>query len=150
MRVVLVTTLLDGDEYPHGNWNTTTMISAIRMDGVIEKATLLIDGAMTGSIFATIIENMLSLTLRPGDIVVMDILSSHKSAAVEEAIDKAPADLWYLPAYSPDMNPIEKLWSKIKSCLRRIEGLLEAAKHAFRAVNPEECRNPFASCRYEI
>ncbi len=139
----------------HGNWNTTTMISAIRMDGVIEKATLLIDGPMTGNIFATYIENMLSPTLRPGDIVVMDNLSSHKSAAVEEAIDKAHADLWYLPAYSPDMNPIEKLWGKIKSCLRRIEastmeGLLEAAKHAFRAVKREECKNYFVSCGYGI
>ena len=139
----------------HGNWKSTTMISVILMDGVIVKAALLIDWPMTGNIFATYIENMLLPTLPSDDIVVMDNLSSHKSAAVEEAIDKAHADLWYLPAYSPDMNPIEKLWSKIKSCLRRIEantmeGLLEASKRAFRAVKPEECKNYFASCGYGI
>jgi len=139
----------------HGNWKTTTMISAIRMEGVIEEATLLIDGPMTGSIFTTYIENMLSPALRPGDIVVMDNLSSHKPASIEKAIEIAGADLWYLPAYSPDLNPIEKLWSKVKSCLRRfgartMEGLVEAAKKAFRAVKPEECKNYFASCGYGI
>jgi len=139
----------------HGHWKTTTMISAIRMDGVIEEATLLIDGPMNGEVFAEYIETMLSPVLRPGDIVVMDNLSAHKVAGLEQAIDDAKADVWYLPAYSPDMNPIEKLWSKVKACLRRIaantlEGLVKAAGRAFRAVTPTECRNYFASSGYGI
>ena len=139
----------------HGHWKTTTMISAIRLEGIIKEATLLLDGPMTGEVFAKYIENNLSPVLRPGDIVVMDNLSSHKSAEIEKLIDDANADLWYLPAYSPDLNPIEKMWSKIKSYLRRIgaitmEGLVKAAGRAFRAVTPTECRNYFASSGYGI
>ena len=140
---------------PHGHWKSMTLISAIRIDQVIEEATMLLDGPLTGDIFTEYVENKLSPNLKPGDIVVMDNLSSHKAAGVEKAIANAKADLWYLPAYSPDMNPIEKLWSKTKSCLRRIsagtiEGIISAVKRALRLVTPEECRNYFASCGYGI
>jgi len=92
--------------------------------------------------------------LRPGDIVVMDSLNAHKAAAIEELINDANADCWYLPGYSPDLNPIEKMWSKIKSCLRRIsastlDGLVHAAGGVFRAITAAKCRNYFASCGYE-
>jgi len=136
---------------PHGCWQTTTMISALRVDGVIPAATMLLDGPMNGATFARYIERCLAPSLEPGDVVVMDNLAAHKAAGVEEAIDAAGASVWYLPAYSPDLNPIEKLWSRVKSWLRRVaagtvDGLWRAAGDAFRAVTPGECANYFRSC----
>jgi transposase len=139
----------------HGHWRTTTMLSALRVDGVIPEATLLVDGAMNAATFLGYVERCLAPALRPGDIVVLDNLSAHKLAGVEEAIDAADASLWWLPPYSPDLNPIEKLWSKVKSWLRRLaadtmQGLVQAAGEIFRAVDPEECANYFRSCGYGI
>lgn len=131
------------------------MISALRVGGVVKDATLLFDGAMNAATFLGYIEQCLAPTLAPGDVVVMDNLGAHKAAGVEEAIERAGASVWWLPPYSPDLNPIEKLWSKIKAWLRRamadtLNGLASATGDAFRAVTAEECANYFRSCGYGI
>jgi len=131
------------------------MISAIRCTGVIEEATLLIDGPMNSATFLGYVERCLAPALSAGDVVVMDNLGAHKVAGVEEALARVGASVWFLPPYSPDLNPIEKLWSKIKSWLRRAaadtaDGLIRAAGHAFRAVTSNECANYFAACGYRI
>lgn len=138
---------------PHGHWTTTTMISALRVDRVIEGATVLFDGPMNAATFLGYVESCLAPSLEAGDVVVLDNLGAHKAAGVEEAIGAAGASVWWLPPYSPDLNPIEKLWSKVKSRLRRaraetMEGLVHAAGVAFRAVTATECANYFASCGY--
>lgn len=129
------------------------MLSAIRLDGVMQNATVVIDGPMNRDTFVAYTEHCLAPALRPGDVVIMDNLSSHKDAAVRELIEQAHADLWYLPPYSPDLNPIEKLWSKVKSWLRRVmahtfDSLLDAIADALRAVDAQECRNYFQACGY--
>lgn len=141
------------DHTTHGHWKTMTMLSAIRDRGVIEDATVVVDGAMDGDIFLNYVEQCLAPSLRPGDVVVMDNLASHKVKGVREAIESAGCDLWYLPPYSPDLNPIEKLWSKVKSWLRRVsattfDGLSDAVADALRAVNADECANYFEACGY--
>ncbi len=141
------------DATPHGRWGTTTMLSAIRSTGVIEQATLVFAGAINAMVFGGYVERCLAPALKPGDIVVMDNLSSHKAIGVREAIEKVGADLWYLPPYSPDLNPIEKLWSKIKAHLRRVaarsmDRLVDAIGEALREVHLDECRNYFRSCGY--
>jgi transposase len=138
------------DHTPPGHWQTMTMISAIRLEGVVHDATLLIDGPMNRDTFEMYTEQCLAPALRPGDVVIMDNLSSHKGAAVRGLIENVQADLWYLPPYSPDLNPIEKLWSKVKAWLRRVMvstfgELLDAMAAALRAVEPEECVNYFRS-----
>lgn len=139
------------DHTPNGHWKTMTLLSAIRSDEVIQDATIVSDGAMDGDTFLNYVEKCLVPSLRCGDIVVMDNLSSHKVKGVREAIESAGCDLWYLPPYSPDFNPIEKLWSKVKSWLRRVEAktfdvLSDAVADALRAVQADECRNYFISC----
>lgn len=141
------------DHTPHGHWNTSTLLSAIRLDGVVHDATAVFDGPMNRDTFVSYVEHHLAPSLRPGDVVVMDNLSSHKDAQVRTLIEAAGCDLWYLPPYSPDLNPIEKLWSKVKAWLRRVmaatfEGLLAAIADALRAVDAAECVNYFLSCGY--
>jgi transposase len=141
------------DHTPHGHWKTMTLLSAMRLDGVMQEATALYDGPMNRDTFVAYVEHHLTPSLRPGDVVVMDNLSSHKDAAVRELIESAGADLWYLPAYSPDLNPIEKLWSKVKAWLRRVMadtfgGLIDAIADALRAVDTHECANYFKACGY--
>lgn len=141
------------DHTPHGHWKTMTLLSAIRFDGVVREATVVIDGPVNSDTFVAYTEQFLAPTLRPGDVVVMDNLSSHKGVAVQELIERAGATLWYLPPYSPDFNPIEKLWSKVKSWLRRVmaatlDGLVAAIADALRAVDAQECVNYFRSCGY--
>ncbi|MEM9414251.1 MAG: transposase, partial [Planctomycetota bacterium] len=108
---------------------------------------------MIGAVFAGYVEHCLTPSLRPGDVVVMDNLSCHRSGDVVRAIEAADASVWYLPPYSPDLNPIEKLWSKVKSWLRRVsaasvEAIHDAIAEALRAVGPEECENYFKACGY--
>jgi len=139
----------------HGHWTTTTMISAMRIEGVIREATLLLDGPMNAATFLGYVERCLAPSLRAGEVVVMDNLGAHKVDGVERAIERADASVWWLPPYSPDLNPIEKLWSKVKAWLRRamadtLDGLTLAAGDAFRAVNAEECANYFRSCGCRI
>ncbi len=138
-------------DVPHGHWKTTTFVAALRADGM--TAPVVIDGAVTGDLFVAYIEQQRVPTLRPGDVVVMDNLACHKRAGVRRAIEAAGCELRLLPAYSPDLNPIEKAFSKLKARLRA------AAKRTVRAVEeylgelsttfaPEECRNYFRSCGY--
>ena len=141
------------DRTPHGHWKTTTLLSAIRLNGVIRDATVIIDGPMNSATFLAYTEQCLAPALRPGDVVVMDNLSSHKAAGVREAIEAVGADLWYLPPYSPDLNPIEKLWSKVKAWLRRVaardfDSIGHALADVLRTVTASECANYFRSCGY--
>ena len=129
------------------------MLSAIRSEGVMKEATVLVDGAMNSVTFPGYVRQFLVPALRPGGVVVMDNLPAHKSADVREAIEAVGCDLWYLPPYSPDMNPIQKLWSKVKAWLRRVsattfEALSDAVVDAPQAVGPHECSNYFASWGY--
>ncbi|MCW5775225.1 MAG: transposase [Phycisphaeraceae bacterium] len=137
----------------HGHWRTSTMISALRLGGVIREATLLLDGPMNAATFLGYAESCLAPALSPGDVVVMDNLAAHKVAGVEAAVERAGASVWWLPPYSLDLNPIEKLWSKIRAWLRRamaetLEGLAAAAGVVFRAVTPGECANYFRASGY--
>jgi transposase len=141
------------DRTPHGHWKTTTLVSALRLDSVIEAATVLIDGPMNTPTFVAYVEQYLAPALRPGDVVVMDNLASHKSGAARALIESAYATLWLLPPYSPDLNPIEKLWSKVKAWLRRAEArTLDAIGAALvdvlRTVSPDECANYLRSGGY--
>ena len=141
------------DHTPHGHWRTMTMLSAMRRDGVIAPATVVIDGPMNGTTFLSYVQRCLVPALRPGDVVVMDNLASHKIAGVREAIEAAGCDLWYLPPYSPDYNPIEKLWSKVKAWLRRIgaatfQTVSRTVGDALHAVAGDECCNYLRSCGY--
>lgn len=102
---------------PHGHWKTTTLVAGLRVDAV--TAPFVIDRAMTGHIFRTYLEHCLVPTLAAGDIVIMDNLRAHKVAGVREAIEAAGAVLLYLPPYSPDLNPIEQLFAKLKALLRK-------------------------------
>jgi transposase len=101
---------------PYGHWMTTTFVGALRSDGLI--APLVVDGAMTGEIFRAWVEQQLGPALRPGDIVVMDNLPAHKVAGVRAALRAVEADLLYLPPYSPDLNPIELAFAKLKQLMR--------------------------------
>ena len=108
------------DAMPHGHWGTTTMLGAIRLAGVIQPASLMYAGPTDAAVFLTYVEDCLAPALQPGDVVVMDNLSSHKVKGVPEAIQAVGAELWYLPPYSPHLNPIEPTWSKVKLILRSL------------------------------
>lgn len=141
------------DYTPHGHWKTMTMLSAIRSDGVIREATTLFEGATDGLTFLAYVQQYLTPALRPGDVVVMDNLPAHKVIGVREAIEAVGCDLWYLPPYSPDLNPIEKTWSKVKTWLRDVsattlDALTDAVADALRAVSIVECKNYLTSCGY--
>jgi transposase len=136
---------------PHGHWKTTTFIAALSSSGL--SAPMVLDGAMTGDWFVAYLEQILVPTLRVGQIVVMDNLQSHKRARVAEAIAEAGCEVWYLPPYSPDLNPIELAFSKLKSLLRREENRTIAALEAFlgralEAFSPEECQRYMKHCGY--
>ena len=139
------------DDTPTGHWCTTTMISSVRLDGT--TACMVVDGATTQDIFKAYVEQILLPTLHAGDIVVLDNLSAHKSRAVRDLIESAGAELWFLPPYSPDLNPIEKMWSKVKSILRTLkarteEALIDAIAEALRAITAHDAKNWFESCGY--
>lgn len=117
-------------------------------------APFILDGPMDGVAFLTYVRQVLVPALKPGDIVIMDNLPAHKVTGVREAIEEAGACLAYLPPYSPDLNPIEKAFAKVKAILRKaaartLEGLWAAIASALDAFTPEECRNYFASCGYD-
>lgn len=136
---------------PHGHWKTTTFLAALRADGL--SCPLVIDGAVNGDLFVAYIEQQLVPTLRPGDVVVMDNLSSHKRARVREAIEAAGGRLLYLPPYSPDLNPIEQAFAKLKALLRKarertVEGLWAFLGAALDLFSAEECQNYLRHCGY--
>ena len=139
------------DFAPHGHWCTTTMISSIRLNGT--TACMALDGSTTGDVFRAYTEHVLVPSLRRGDIVVLDNLASHKDQTALELIRQAGAEVRFLPPYSPDLNPIEKMWSKIKQILRSIkartwETLLAAIATALECVSPEDALGWFTSCGY--
>jgi len=139
------------DSSPAARWQTTTLLSAVRLEGVI--APLMMPGSINGESFAGYIEQFLVGELRSGDIVIMDNLPSHKSQRVSDAIERAGCSLVYLPPYSPDFNPIENMWSKVKACLRKagartFEALVGAVEKALLAVTPEDCDGYFEHCGY--
>lgn len=139
------------DATPHGHWCTTTMLSSIRLDG--STAAMVVEGPADAAVFRAYVEHVLVPSLRPGDILVMDNLAPHKNPAVAEAIEAAGAEVWLLPPYSPDFNPIEKMWSKIKAFLRKIkartkDALMDAIAAALRTIAPDDALNWFVSCGY--
>lgn len=127
------------------------MISALRFDG--STADLVLDGATDGPAFLTYVREILAPSLHPGDIVVMDNLAAHKMPAVIKTIEVIGAAVWFLPPYSPDFNPIEKMWSKIKAYLRKVkartkETLWRAIGEALKTVTPDDALGWFESCGY--
>jgi transposase len=139
------------DATPHGHWSTTTMISALRVDG--STADMVIDSATDGTVFLTYVEKILAPTLKENDIVIMDNLASHKMVAVVAAIKATGAEVRFLPPYSPDLNPIEKMWSKVKAYLRKVkartkEALWQSIGSALKTVSASDAVNWFKSCGY--
>ncbi len=136
---------------PHGHWKTTTFVGALRATGV--TAPLVVDGPMNGELFLAYVRQHLAPTLRSGDTVIMDNLSSHKKAGVREAIEAAGAELVYLPPYSPDFNPIELVFAKLKTLLRKaaartVEELENAIGSLIQQFTPKECQAYFGHCGY--
>jgi transposase len=136
---------------PHGHWKTITFVAALRSGGMV--APTVIDGAVTGDLFVAYVEQQLTRALRPGDVVVMDNLACHRRAGVRAAIEAAGAELRLLPPYSPDLNPIERAFSRLKARLRAAaERTVPAVEDALGELSatfaPEECRNYFRSCGY--
>lgn len=137
---------------PHGHWKTTTFTAGLRLCGI--AAPMLLDGPMNGPAFLAYTEQVLAPELRPGDIVVMDNLPSHKIGGVREAIERAGARLLFLPPYSPDFNPIEMAFSKLKALLRKVAArtvndLWAAVAECLSAFTPGECRNYFTAAGYD-
>ncbi|WP_090665468.1 IS630 family transposase [Belnapia rosea] len=137
---------------PHGHWLTTTFVAGLRNTGMV--APMVLDGPINGSLFQDYVEQVLVPELRPGDIVVMDNLGSHKGTSVGAAIEAAGASLLYLPPYSPDFNPIEQAFAKLKAALRSaaersLDGLWAAIGRIIDTFTPAECTNYFANAGYD-
>ena len=137
---------------PHGHWKTTTFTGALRLTGM--TAPFVYDGAMNGSVFLAYVEQVLVPTLKPGDVVIMDNLPAHKAAGVRDAIKTAGASLLYLPPYSPDFNPIENAFAKLKALLRAkaertIAALWGTVGSLVDLFTPTECANYFKAAGYD-
>ena len=138
---------------PHGHWQTTTLIAALGIEGI--RCSTLVDGAVNGDIFEAFVEQVLVPELRPGDVVVMDNLSSHKRARTRRLIERAGAELVFLPPYSPDYNPIEMVFSKVKQLLRSLgcrtrRALWQAMQSVLDQVTPDDAHNCFKHCGYTL
>lgn len=138
---------------PHGHWCTTTMISSMRLDGT--TACMTIEGATNTEVFYAYVREVLAPSLRRGDIVMMDNLGAHKNERTIALIEAAGAEVRFLPAYSPDLNPIEMMWSKVKALLRKAQArnhpdLLAAIASALNAVTPEDALGWFVACGYNF
>ena len=139
------------DDAPDGHWCTTTMVSSVRHDG--STACMAVDGATTSEVFRAYVRHVLLPILQPGDIVVLDNLSAHKDNESLQLIESVGAEVRFLPPYSPDLNPIEKMWSKVKEFLRSAkartqEALFKAIGDALGTINTQDAINWFASCGY--
>lgn len=137
---------------PHGHWKTTTFVAGLRASGLV--APFVLDGPINRDAFETYVARILVPDLRAGDVVVMDNLSSHKGPRVREMIEAAGARLLYLPPYSPDFNPIENAFAKLKALLRKaaertVEGLWTTIGQLLDAFTPDECRNYLAAAGYD-
>jgi transposase len=136
---------------PHGHWKVTTLVAGLRCTGI--SAPCVFDGAINGARFRAYVEQVLAPTLRPGDIVLLDNLASHKIAGIREAIAAEGAELLYLPPYSPDLNPIEQAFAKCKAALRKAaertrDALWQAIGRTLDRYSPAECRNFFNHAGY--
>ena len=136
---------------PHGHWHTTTFVGALRHDRL--TAPCVFDGPMNAECFRAYVEQCLAPTLRPGDVVVLDNLSSHKVPGIRQAIEATGARVRYLPPYSPDLNPIEQFFAKLKAALRNaaartVDALIEAIATELRSVTSTECANYLAHAGY--
>jgi transposase len=136
---------------PHGHWKTSTFVAGLRTGGL--TAPLVVDGAINGDIFRAYVEQVLAPTLKPGDIVILDNLSSHKVAGVREAIEAKGASIIYLPPYSPDLNPIEQAFAKLKALLRKaaartIARLWNAIGDMLGKFTPQQCTNYLINAGY--
>lgn len=139
------------DHAPAGRWETHTVVAALRTAGV--STAMVTRKAINSITFLGFIEQFLCPTLSPGDVVAMDNLAVHKVKGVEQAIHQAGAELWYLPPYSPDLNPIEQAWSKVKSVIRSLcpptyRRLVHAVGQGLRLIPQSECRNYFRNSGY--
>jgi transposase len=139
------------DTAPHGHWCSTTILSSIRLDG--STAAMVIEGATDTSVFSAYVDRVLIPSLCPGDIVVLDNLAPHKRPEIRQALERSGVKVWYLPPYSPDLNPIEKMWSKIKTYLRKAkartqEALLREIAKALRTITPSDAAGWFRHCGY--
>jgi transposase len=141
------------DKTPHGHWKTTTLIAALGIEGM--QCSAVVDGAVNGDVFEAFVEQVLVPELKPGDVVIMDNLSSHKRARVRELIEATQAELRYLPPYSPDLNPIELVFSKIKQWLRTLKTrtqttLWRCMQAVLDAVTPSDATNCFRHAGYPL
>lgn len=139
------------DAVPHGHWKTTTLIAALDANGV--RCSMVLDGAVNAAAFEVFVRAILVPTLRPGDLVILDNLSSHKGPRIAELIRAAQADVIYLPPYSPDLNPIENAFSKIKQALRSLglrimTELWGAIQPVLDRVTPSDAAGYFRHCGY--
>ena len=139
------------EHVPHRRWRTTTLLHAIDLAGT--RAAMITDGPTNAAVFEKFVDWLLAPALRDGDIVVMDNLPSHKSPRAVARIEEAGAKVVYLPPYSPDLNPIEKIFSKVKDFLRSVAArtertLYDAIAFALDTITPSDCRNVFRSCGY--
>ena len=136
---------------PHGHWKTTTFIAGLRVNEI--TAPMVLDGPMNGPTFLAYIEQFLCPTLTSGDIVIADNLPSHKIVGARQAIEARGVKLYFLPPYSPDLNPIEKLFAKLKALLRKaahrtVDALWDEIGNLLNAFSPDECKNYFSSSGY--
>jgi transposase len=136
---------------PHGHWRTMTFLAALRNDRI--DAPCLFDGPINGESFRAYVEQVLVPSLMPGDVVIMDNLGSHKSQAVRVAIRKAGARLVFLPPYSPDLNPIEQVFAKLKALLRKarartLDAMADNIRESLKCFQPNECRNYLLNAGY--
>ena len=138
---------------PHGHWKTTTLIAALDCVGI--RCSMVVDGAVNAAVFEAFVEQVLTPQLHPGDIVILDNLSSHKRPRTRELICAAGAEVLYLPPYSPDLNPIENVFAKIKQRLRTLgcrtrQTLWTAMQSVLDTVTPRDAINCFRHCGYSL
>lgn len=141
------------DHTPHGHWSTTTLVAGLTCAGPV--APMALDGPMDAVSFEAYVQQVLVPALKPGTIVVMDNLGAHKPPAIARLLNEAAMDLWYLPPYSPDFNPIELMWSKVKTSLRSakartVDTLYTAIAGALREISPEDSHAFFCHCSVGI
>ena len=141
------------DKTPHGHWKTTTLIAALGIKGM--QCSTVVDGAVNGDVFEAFVEQVLAPELRSGDVVIMDNLSSHKRLRVRDLIESAGARLVFLPPYSPDLNPIELIFAKVKQLLRSVacrtrDALWNAMQSVLDKVTSDDADNCYKHCGYTI
>jgi transposase len=139
------------DAAPCGHWETVTILSSVRLDGTTES--VLFDGATDRNMFDAYIKEILAPRLRPGDILIMDNLNAHRSETALEVVQAHQAEIKFLPAYSPDLNPIEKMWSKLKQILRGLkprtsEELFSSTGVALSKISSDDAHGWFTACGY--